>query len=204
MRIQDATVFCGLALTLAAGLMRAQDLTGVHYSGLVNDYSPSTVSGGPWEIRGKWSLDVDRSVTVNFSAALTMETSDYGIFDATAVDSANPATRSPHTHHITLANATVSYGTSGCPANNPPTTGSSLVVSGTASIMGNGSPAPFEMNGPSTLQICIIGGSQVEFSNITLVFTGPATAHFGQQAIHGVVTQVGSDPGVREGDRSPL
>jgi hypothetical protein len=30
----------------------------------------------------------------------------------------------------------------------------------------------------------------VEFSNMTLVYTGPATGHFGPQAIHGVVTQV--------------
>ena len=52
--------------------------------------------------------------------------------------------------------------------------------------------APFETNPPSsTLQVCVTGGLDVPFSvtnsNITLVFAGPATSHFGTQAIHGVV-----------------
>jgi hypothetical protein len=37
------------------------------------------------------------------------------------------------------------------------------------------------------LQVCITGGSDVTYSNMTLVFTGPATTHFGSQAIHGAV-----------------
>ncbi len=189
-----------VVLALAAGASAlAQDPTPVHFRGVINDYSPSTSSGGPWEIRGKWSLDLqgigssDRSGrsstsgTANFSAALTMETSDYGIFDATHVDPTSPATRSPHTHHIAMTNATVTWDTRVCPANNPPTTGSGVVVTGPASITANGSAAPFEAMGPSTLQVCITGGSQVEFSNISLLLTGPATGHFGQQAIHGVV-----------------
>jgi hypothetical protein len=190
MKIRYRTVFSGIALTLAAGLMTAQDLRLVHFKGAVNDYSPSTVSGGPWEIRGTWSLDVLRSGTAGFSADLTMETSDYGITGATQVDPTKPATRSPHTHHISMTNATVSYDTSVCPANNPATTGSGVVVTSTATTTGNGSPAPFESKGSSTLQVCITGGSTVEFSNMTLVYTGPATGHFGPQAIHGVVTQV--------------
>ena len=52
-----------------------------------------------------------------------METSDYGISGATQVDPANPATRNPHTHHISMTNMTISYDTSVCPANTPPTTG---------------------------------------------------------------------------------
>jgi hypothetical protein len=80
----------------------------VHFKGILNDYSPSTVSGGPYEIRGVWSLDVAKTETASFSADLTMETTDYGITNATAVDPANPATRSPHTHHITMTNVTVS------------------------------------------------------------------------------------------------
>ena len=39
----------------------------------------------------------------------------------------------------------------------------------------------------STLQICVNGGSDVPFSNVTLVFGTPASGHFGMQAIHGVV-----------------
>jgi len=132
MRIRNRQVFFGIALTLAVGLVPAQDLRLVHFKGAINDYSPSTVSGGPWEIRGLWSLDVERSGTANFSADLTMETSDYGISGTTQVDPANPATRSPHTHHISMTNATVSYDTAVCPANNPATTGPGVVVTSTA------------------------------------------------------------------------
>src|ERR1035437_8984875 len=120
MKTRYRRVFFGIALTLAAGLVTAQDLRQVHFKGVINDYSPSTVSGGPWEIRGTWSLDVERSGTAIFSADLTMETSDFGITDTTQVDPTNPATRSPHTHHISMTNAAVSYDTTVCPANNPP------------------------------------------------------------------------------------
>jgi len=89
-----------------------------------------------------------------------------------------------------MTNATVSYDTTVCPANSPATSGSGVVVTSTATTTGNGSPASFESKGSSTLQVCITGGSTVEFSNMTLVYTGPATGHFGPQAIHGVVTQV--------------
>jgi hypothetical protein len=190
MRIQYRRAFFGIALTLAVGLARAQDLRIVHFKGAINDYSPSTVSGGPWEIRGTWSLEVERSGTANFSADLTMETSDYGISDTTKVDPTNPATRSPHTHHISMTNAAVSYDMSVCPANSPATTGSGVVVTNTATTSANGSSAPFESKGASTIQVCLTGGPQVEFSNLTLVYTGPATGHFGPQAIHGVVTEV--------------
>jgi hypothetical protein len=37
------------------------------------------------------------------------------------------------------------------------------------------------------LQVCVNGGSDVPFSNVTLVFGAPASGHFGAQAIHGVV-----------------
>ena len=183
----------GIAIAVAAmPLVRvqAQDLRPVHFSGLINDYSPSTSPGGPYEIRGDWSLDVVRGGTANFSADLNMETSDYGITGATQVDPANPATRSPHTHHVTMTNATVSYDTSVCPANSPATTVSGLVVTGTATTTGNGSPAAFESNGSSKIQFCIMGGSEVSYSNVTLVYSGPATTHFGSQPIHGVVRSV--------------
>jgi hypothetical protein len=188
MKIRYARFFFGAALAL--GLMQAQDQRRVHFSGQINDYSPSTVSGGPWEMRGEFLVDASRSGTANFSAALNMETSDYGISNATQVDPTNPATRTPHTHHITMTDATVSYDTSVCPANNPATTGSGVVVTGTVTIDANGSPAPFESKGSSTLQVCIIGGSEIDYSNVTLVFSGPATSHFGPQAIHGVGRQV--------------
>jgi hypothetical protein len=190
MTIRSRQVIFGTALTLAMGLVQAQDVRGVHFKGVINDYSPSTVSGGPYEIRGTWTLDVRRTGTADFTADVTMQTSDYGITDATAVDPANPATRSPHTHHISLTDAAISYDTSVCPANSPATGATGVVVSGTAPTSGNGGPAAFEAKGPSTIQVCITGGSQVAFSNLTLVYTGPATAHFGTQPIHGGVTTV--------------
>jgi hypothetical protein len=173
---------------------QAQDLRPVHFSGVINDYSPSTVAGGPYVMRGEWSLEVQRGGgTANFSADLNMETSDYGISDATAVDPANPATRSPHTHHISLTNASVSYDTSVCPANSPATTVSGLVVTGKEITTANGGPSPFDPNNASTLQICLMGGSQVNYSNITLVYSGPATGHFGTGPIHGVVRNVSTN-----------
>jgi len=192
MRIPYSQTLFGIAVALAVGLLPAQELRSVHFKGLINDYSPSNVSGGPYEIRGTWSLDVLRTGTANFTADLNMETSDYGISSATAVDPTNPGTRSPHTHHIVVTNATVSYDTSVCPVNSPATTGSGVVLTSTATTTGNGGPATFESKGASTLQICITGGSEVEFSNLTIVYTGPATGHFGPQAIHGVVSQVSS------------
>jgi hypothetical protein len=159
----------------------------VHFAGIINDYSPSTVSGGPYEIRGNWTLDW-RGTSANFSAAVTMETSDSGI----TVDLTNPDSRGAHTHHITMKNAKVTTTTDPtvCPAYNPATKSTNLVINGTVSITGNGSAAPFEMKGPSTMQVCINGGDKVPFSNISLVLMGPATGHFGTKAIHGVVRKV--------------
>jgi hypothetical protein len=192
-RVKYIKGICAIAIAasgIALAPTQAQDLRPVSFSGVVNDYSPSTVSGGPYEIRGDWSLNIVGGSTANFSADLNMETSDYGITDTTQVDPTNPASRSPHTHHISMTNAAVSYDTSACPANTPPTTVSGLVVNGTATTTGNGGPATFEAKGPSTLQFCIMGGSQVAYSNVTLVYTGPATTHFGPQPIHGVVRSV--------------
>ncbi len=186
------TGICGIAIAVAAITLapaQAQDVRPVHFSGVINDYTPSTVSGGPYEIRGDWSLDVVGG-SANFSADLNMETSDYGITDTTKVDPTNPATRNPHTHHISVTNATVSYDTSVCPANTPATTFSGLVVTGTATTAANGGPAPFDSKGSSTLQVCIMGGAEVSYSNVTLVYVGPAIGHFGTQPIHGVVRDV--------------
>lgn len=52
------TALFGIAVTLAVGLVTAQDLRQVHFKGIINDYSPSTVMGGPYEIRAVWTLDI--------------------------------------------------------------------------------------------------------------------------------------------------
>jgi hypothetical protein len=158
-------------------------------SGLINDYTPGTVKNGPYEMRGEWSLDVHgKSGKASFSAVMNMETSDWGASKG-IIDPDVPESRGAHTHHITMTNATVTRDPSVGPPLMPPTAGG-FVVTGPAHVTGNGSPAPFESNGNplSTIQLCFTGGSAVELSNFTLVFSGLATGHFGTQAIHGVVT----------------
>jgi hypothetical protein len=171
----------------------AQDAKPEHFTGLINDYSPASVKGGPWEMHGEWSLDIHREwgsteSVANFSADMTM--SDYG--STGGVIDPTKAGQSPHTHHIKLTNATVTWSMDGCPAVSPATL-TGFQINGTVSLMtGNGSIAPFETDPPSsTLQVCITGGNDVPYSvvhsNVSLVFGGPATTHFGSQAIHGVV-----------------
>ncbi len=169
-----------------------------YLTGLLNDYSPAhvngaVVKGAPYEMRGKWSLEVVqqrhlRSAT--FSAALNMETTDAG-----AVNQDDPTTRGAHTHHITMTGP-VSYDTSSCPANDPanPAVTWHFLISGQAQITGNGNQAPFQVKlGTSLLTVCVGGGldGTLEFSNITLVLGAPANTHFGPQPIHGVVTKCG-------------
>ena len=184
-------VLSGLALIAATGAV-AQVPAPVHFTGLINDYSPSTIKGGPYEIRGDWSLDLHgESGSADFLAAVNMETSDYGIAEG-IVDPTQPATRGAHTHHIKLRNATVTWNMDGCPVFSPPTKVGFQVNGPVSLLTGNGSNAPFETDPPSsTLQVCITGGEgdySIPYSNLTLVFQGPATKHFGtQQAIHGFV-----------------
>ena len=183
-------VLAVLVLASAAGVM-AQDRGAVHFSGLVNDYSPSTVKGGPWEMHGVWSMDLRREGTADFSAVMTM--SGYGKTATGAVDPTQ-AGAGAHTHNIRLTNATVTWNMDGCPTFSPATL-AGFQVNGTVSLLtGNGSNAPFETDPPSsTLQICVTGGDDILYSvpnsNITLVFGGPAVTHFGAQAIHGVVRE---------------
>ena len=71
-----------------------------------------------------------------------------------------------------------------CPVFSPAATGG-FVITGTALVTGNGSPAPF--GNPSPLTVCVLGGESVRYSNVTLRIGTPASNHFGTQAIHGVV-----------------
>src|SRR5271154_4385004 len=193
-----------LAVAICA---RAQGPTPAHFSGLIYDYSPETIykkTVGPWEMHGKWSLELKgRSGLADFSAEMTMELSDHAMDVAIAngvitngepTTFDDPETRIPHTHHISMKDVMVSSDTSTCPPYAPPvTTNPGFMVMGPARITGNGSPAPFSKNDTvlSTLQVCVNGGSDVPFSNVTLVFGSPASGHFGMQAIHGVVRKVG-------------
>ena len=164
----------------------------MHLTGLLNDYVPllTTVKGSPYEIHGQWSMDVHPEWgTADFSADMTM--SSFGKTAAGAVDPTQPLVN-PHTHHIRLTNVRITWDMTGCPPYATPTQ-MGFQINGTVSLLtGNGSNGTFETNPPSsTLQVCVTGGLDVPLSvtnsNITLVFVGPATSHFGPQAIHGVV-----------------
>jgi hypothetical protein len=182
-----------LILSLSAICAQAQDRKPVHFSGLINDYTPliATVKGSPWEMHGQWTMDLDPEWgRADFAADMTM--SGFGKTSAGAVDPTQPLVN-PHTHHIKLTNIRISWDMTGCPTYQPPATRTGFQINGTVSLLtGNGSIAPFETDPPSsTLQVCVTGGEDIRYSltntNITLVFGGPATMHFGSQAIHGVV-----------------
>jgi hypothetical protein len=158
-----------------------------HFSGLLNDHTPSAavVKGGPYEMHGKWELELDeRRGTATFEAAMDMSTSDYGITQGNVLKD-DPATRGAHTHHISMTDGVFSTDwVSLCPVFSPaPTDG--FVITGTAFVTGNGSPAPF--GNPSPFTVCVLGGESVQYANVTVTFGAPASNHFGTKAIHGVI-----------------
>jgi hypothetical protein len=178
----------------------------VHFSGLLNDYTPPapTVTGGPYEMHGKWSLHLRERGAATFEAELTMETADFANTDPNH----DPTKLGPHTHHISVTDGMVHDDpadpinwTAVCPTFKPATT-VGFVVTGTAYVTGNGGNPPF--GNPSAVTICILGGTQspsvatqafVRFSNFTLTFDSKSRAatHFGTQAINGVVAKCGWD-----------
>jgi hypothetical protein len=113
----------------------------------------------------------------------------------------------PHTHHIRLTNIKVTWDMIGCPTYAAPSPTSGFQISGTVSLLtGNGNNAPFETTPPSSvLQVCVTGVTDAPYSvpnaNMTMVFTGAATTHFGPQAIHGVVKSAAIDPDEKDRDR---
>jgi hypothetical protein len=189
-----------LVLVLALGTSAAaQERSREHFLGIINDFTAAHDAkgnpSGPWELHGVWRLDLYGRSTADFSAAVTMENSDYWLLinPNPPADPDSPATRNPHTHHITMKDAQVttdpSSVASGCPTASykPPTT-TGFMVTGSASVTGNGGYPPFAPQGQrSPLTVCVTGGNQVGFSNLTLVFGIPASEHFGSQAINGAV-----------------
>lgn len=204
-KILSFTLHITSAVLLLAGASAfAQGPLAVHFSGVLNDYSPSTVKGGPWEMHGTWSLDLrGDSGTADFSAAMTM--SGYGKTTAGAPDPTQGG-EGAHTHNIKLTNVIVTWNMNGCPTFSPATL-QGFQINGTVSLItGNGSNAPFETTPPSsTLQVCVTGGDlvpySVPYSNMTMVFGPPATTHFGTQAIHGVVRNLEFSAGHWPSDR---
>jgi hypothetical protein len=170
-------VIAVLALAAGSGAL-AQGPNHTKFRGVINDYTPAS-TGGPWEVRGHWSLVVkERAETADFSAALTMERSDQGVIEHGGGDFNDPADRMAHTHHITLLKGKVT------------TIPGGFQVTGPGTVTANGMfPPPFGSDIP-TLTITITGGageSSITFSNITVAFGDPAAGHFGPNPLHGVV-----------------
>jgi hypothetical protein len=193
--LKYAVRFLSLLVLVAGASAFGQVPAPVHFSGLINDYTPSTVKGGPWEMHGEWTLDVNRRLnTADFSAELTM--SDYGVTSTGAIDPTQPG-QGGHTHHIKISGAKITWNMTGCPVYSPATKQGFQFQKTVSLITANGSNAPFETTTPpvSMLTVCVTGGDavpySVPFSNITLQFGAPANTHFGSQAIHGVVVKAG-------------
>ena len=195
-----ASAVCAFSFVVlvSATCALAQERKPVHLSGLINDYVPllTTVNGSPYEMHGQWSMDVHpERGTADFSADMTM--SSFGKTAAGAVDPTQPLVK-PHTHHIRLIGAPIKWTMDGCPPYATPTLMGFQFTKTVSLLTGNGSNGGFETNPPSSvLQVCVTGGLDIPYSvpnsNITLAFTGPATGHFGTQAIHGVVRGVSAD-----------
>jgi hypothetical protein len=197
--LASASRVLSLLLLVSGTCALAQERTPVHFSGLFNDYVPlSGISGSPYEMHGQWSMDLHPELgTADFAADMTM--SSFGRTAAGAVDPTQPLVN-PHTHHIKLTNVRITWDMIGCPPWGTPTH-QGFQLNGTVSLItGNGSNGSFEPDPPqSTLQVCVSGGNDVQFSipnsNMTLVFGGPAAnKHFGPQAIHGVVRIAPTEP----------
>jgi hypothetical protein len=143
----------------------------------MNAYTLPTTTTGPYEVRGPWSLTLRRDGRkADFSAALNMVLSDGWVLTKGAMNF-DPTARGAHTHHITLADADVTEIANG------------FRVTGPAQVTLNGGPAPPTV-APSPVVIEITGGSDVEFSNITLTFEAPGSSHFGPDPLPGVVRSV--------------
>ena len=143
-------------------------------SGTIDDYAWVEVGSGAgaWHVTGQWTADLNRpNGKGEFIASLLGVRSDLWV-QQTGADPANPALRSPHTHHVGLLNADVTALPNG------------VRLTGIAIITANGAAAPYS-NSP--VQVDITGGALLQFSNLKLTFLGPAIEHFGPQAYEGIV-----------------
>src|ERR1700742_4599957 len=105
----SAVVLAGLAGSAAAH----EDPVPSSFRGLINDYTPVSVAGGPYEMHGKWHLELNEYRGVaNFTAEMSMQTSQY----ASAAGQANPSALGSHTHHFSMTHATISYDPKACPS----------------------------------------------------------------------------------------
>ncbi len=167
----------GLLVVAASMVALAQNPRCERLSGVINAYSPQTTTTGPYEVRGPWSMKVNReSGKADFSAALNMELSDGWAITKNGGDF-DPDSRGAHTHHITVIQGEVTL-----------LAGGGFQVYGpAATVTLNGNTAPVS---PTPLLIVVTGGSIVEYSNIALTFGSPGSNHFGNEPLPGVVRHV--------------
>ena len=168
-------VACVCVLALVASISAvAQQPTAMKLTGIINDFTPGSV-GGPWELRGEWSLQVNGdSGKASFQAVITMERSDQGVIMNGGGDFDNPAARHAHVHHVSVTDSTVTPLANG------------FRITWTAKVAGNGNPPP-DFGVQSPVQIDVTGGALVPLSNLKLTFGAPAAGHFGPNALNGVV-----------------
>ena len=167
-------------LTLAAGAHAVAQETAAaprlaRVSGTFDDYVwvAGGAGAGAWHVTGQWTArSKGDSGKGEFRASLLGVRSDLWVLQ-TGADPANPALRSPHTHHVALFDADVTIIPNG------------IRLEGTAVITANGSVAAYSS---STVRVEITGGSLLRYSNVKLTFLGHAIDHFGPQPYEGVVT----------------
>lgn len=134
-----------------AGEALGQDQQQLRAAGTFNDYVWVEVGSGAgaWHVTGEWTAQVKGdSGKGEFIASLLGVRSDLWVLQTNA-NPANPALRSPHTHHVALFDALVSAIPDG------------VRLTGTAIITTNGAVAPFS---GSPVQVDITGGGVVRFS----------------------------------------
>lgn len=202
-----AFIIAVLILPLGIGALAQDPPPPTHFSGTINDYTPQTCPmqqgvtpeptcatsvSGPWEMDGTWSLDLKHDAgTADFSAAMNMTHSDYWVTTQSAPsiavnDDTAKTGRHPHSHHITIIDGTVDWIS---------TSPEEFTLTGPVTVTLDGGVTPFttacEFTPPApppcTLTVDVKGGTLVQFSNMTMTFSGAPTGHFGPQAIHGVV-----------------
>jgi hypothetical protein len=162
-----------LVVSMAA---MAQHSPSKEFKGVIDAYSPQTTAApSPYEIHGPWSLKLKPSGKADFYAALNMELSDGWVLTQ-GNGNFDPSGRGAHTHHISFADGEVTQLANG-----------GFEVTGMATITLNGGSAPVS---PSTLVVQITGGTEVEFSNITLTFQPPGAKHFGSEPLPGVIRSI--------------
>jgi hypothetical protein len=119
-----------------------------------------TSGGSVWVVAGDWLLTLKgNSGKADFFASLAMSQS-------------GAAPGSPHTHHVSLSDATVTA------------LGTGYSITGNAAITGNGTLTGLS---GSAITIEVTGGSDLPQSNIRLIFQGTAAGHFGTDPVNGVV-----------------